>query len=76
MADKRDEKYNDDHSNAVMTHTSEAIPASDFIRSKNGLGNSCRGTAAVNPSSVPEDACSIPGLSFYFSFFLSVFSQV
>ena len=30
MADKRDEKYNDDHSNAVMTHTSEAIPASDF----------------------------------------------
>ncbi|PTK19019.1 peptide ABC transporter permease [Staphylococcus saprophyticus] len=37
MADKRDEKYNDDHSNAVMTHTSEAIPASDFIRSKNDL---------------------------------------
>ncbi|MDW4231179.1 ABC transporter permease [Staphylococcus saprophyticus] len=37
MADKRDEKYNDDHSNAVMTHTSEAIPASDFIRSKNNL---------------------------------------
>ena len=48
----------------------------NFIRSKNGLGNSCRGTVAVNPSSVPEDACSIPGLSFYFSFFLSVFSQV
>ena len=37
MADKRGEKYNDDHSNAVMTHTSEAIPASDFIRSKNDL---------------------------------------
>lgn len=37
MADKRDEKYNDDHSNAVMTHTSEAIPASDFITSKNNL---------------------------------------
>lgn len=37
MADKRDEKYNDDHSNAVMTNTSEAIPASDFIRSKNDL---------------------------------------
>lgn len=37
MADKRDEKYNDDHSNAVMTHTSEAIPASDFVRSKNDL---------------------------------------
>lgn len=37
MADKRDEKYNDDHSNAVMTHTSEAIPTSDFIRSKNDL---------------------------------------
>ena len=37
MADKRDEKYNDDHSNAVMTHTSEAIPASDFIRSNNEL---------------------------------------
>ncbi|MDW3887378.1 oligopeptide ABC transporter permease [Staphylococcus saprophyticus] len=37
MADKRDEKYNDDHSNAVMTHTSEAISASDFIRSKNDL---------------------------------------
>lgn len=37
MADKRDEKYNDDHSNAVMTHASGAIPASDFIRSKNDL---------------------------------------
>ncbi|WP_436860972.1 oligopeptide ABC transporter permease [Staphylococcus caeli] len=37
MADKKDVKFNDDHSNAVMTHTSEAIPASDFIRSKNDL---------------------------------------
>ncbi|RIL45080.1 ABC transporter permease, partial [Mammaliicoccus fleurettii] len=34
MADKRDEKLTDDHSNAVMTHTSEGIPASDFIRSE------------------------------------------
>lgn len=37
MADKRDEKLNDDHSNAVMTTTSEAIPASDFIRSNNDI---------------------------------------
>lgn len=37
MADKRDEKLTDDHSNAVMTHTSEGIPASDFIRSKNDI---------------------------------------
>ncbi|MGW8028927.1 oligopeptide ABC transporter permease [Staphylococcus xylosus] len=37
MADKRDEKLNDDHSNAVMTTTSEAIPASDFIRSSNDI---------------------------------------
>nr|WP_199185339.1 oligopeptide ABC transporter permease [Staphylococcus xylosus] len=37
MADKRDEKLNDNHSNAVMTTTSEAIPASDFIRSNNDI---------------------------------------
>ncbi|MGW7917110.1 oligopeptide ABC transporter permease [Staphylococcus xylosus] len=37
MADKRDEKLNDDHSNAVMTTTSEAIPTSDFIRSNNDI---------------------------------------
>lgn len=37
MADKRDEKLKDDHSNAVMTTTSEAIPASDFIRSNNDI---------------------------------------
>ncbi|MBU6132232.1 ABC transporter permease [Staphylococcus xylosus] len=37
MPDKRDEKLNDDHSNAVMTTTSEAIPASDFIRSNNDI---------------------------------------
>lgn len=37
MSDKRDEKLNDDHSNAVMTTTSEAIPASDFIRSNNDI---------------------------------------
>jgi len=37
MGDKRDEKLNDDHSNAVMTTTSEAIPASDFIRSNNDI---------------------------------------
>ncbi|MGW7781884.1 oligopeptide ABC transporter permease [Staphylococcus xylosus] len=37
MADRRDEKLNDDHSNAVMTTTSEAIPASDFIRSNNDI---------------------------------------
>ncbi|MDW8799221.1 MAG: oligopeptide ABC transporter permease [Staphylococcus pseudoxylosus] len=37
MTDKRDEKLKDDHSNAVMTTTSEAIPASDFIRSNNDI---------------------------------------
>lgn len=37
MADKRDENLKDDHSNAVMTTTSEAIPASDFIRSNNDI---------------------------------------
>ncbi|UQW82791.1 ABC transporter permease [Staphylococcus edaphicus] len=37
MTDKRDKNLTDDHSNAVMTHTSEAIPASDFIRSKNDI---------------------------------------
>ncbi|MGC8171590.1 oligopeptide ABC transporter permease [Staphylococcus equorum] len=37
MADKRDEKLTDDHSNAVMTHNSEGIPASDFIRSENDI---------------------------------------
>lgn len=37
MTDKRDEKLKDDYSNAVMTTTSEAIPASDFIRSNNDI---------------------------------------
>lgn len=37
MTDKRDEKLKDDHSNAVMPTTSEAIPASDFIRSNNDI---------------------------------------
>jgi len=37
MADNKNEKVNKDYSNAVMTHTSEAIPASDFIRSNNDM---------------------------------------
>ncbi|HLR18500.1 MAG TPA: oligopeptide ABC transporter permease [Staphylococcus sp.] len=37
MADKREETLRDDHSNAVISHTSEAIPASEFIRSENDI---------------------------------------
>ncbi|MCQ9293177.1 ABC transporter permease [Staphylococcus cohnii] len=37
MADNKNENLNQDYSNAVMSHTSEAIPASDFIRSNNDI---------------------------------------
>ena len=37
MADKRDEKLNGDYSNAVMTHTSDAIAASDFVAAKQDI---------------------------------------
>ncbi|MCD8872260.1 ABC transporter permease [Staphylococcus gallinarum] len=37
MADKRDEKLNGDYSNAVMTHTSDAIAASDFVSAKQDI---------------------------------------
>ncbi|MGI2315548.1 ABC transporter permease, partial [Staphylococcus cohnii] len=37
MADNKNENLNQDYSNAVMSHTSEGIPASDFIRSNNDI---------------------------------------
>lgn len=37
MKNRNQEKFTDDHSNAVITQTSEAIPATDFIRTENDM---------------------------------------